>query len=146
MSQTEQSAAADQPTAGYDHPVGIQMKRRGPVSVWLLMVVTVGIYGLVWYYKIHRELGAFDPRRPTKPWLSLLAYVMPIASFVTIYRAGERIRQAQETAGVEPSTSPVLGLVLAFFSNLHMPYYQSGLNKIIDRHDAPAGTQVPLAG
>ncbi|MGZ4663863.1 MAG: DUF4234 domain-containing protein, partial [Frankiaceae bacterium] len=46
------------PTQGYaPAPVGygIQGKTRGPWAVWLLSIITFGIYFLVWYYKINNE-------------------------------------------------------------------------------------------
>src|SRR3954451_5202270 len=54
------------PVAPARHPVadGLQMKARNPVAVWLVWpVLTLGIYHLVWYYKIHREMAEFDRRR-----------------------------------------------------------------------------------
>src|SRR5215475_15155952 len=43
---------------------GLQMKRRNPLAVWIgLPLITLGIYHYVWYYKIHHEMGEFDPRR-----------------------------------------------------------------------------------
>src|ERR671919_92189 len=35
---------------------GVDVKIRGPWIVFLLAIVTLGIYYLVWYYKINREL------------------------------------------------------------------------------------------
>ena len=34
---------------------GQQFKKRSPLGVWLLGLVTAGIYMLVWYYKINDE-------------------------------------------------------------------------------------------
>ncbi|HEY4460190.1 MAG TPA: DUF4234 domain-containing protein [Pseudonocardiaceae bacterium] len=63
--------------------------------MWLgLTIITLGIYHLVWYFKIHKELADFDRRR----------------------------------------TIPTTG----------SPYYQNQLNLIIDRYQAPEGTQIPL--
>ena len=36
-------------------------KQRNPVTVWLLVIVTFGIYGLYWWYKANEEVGDFDP-------------------------------------------------------------------------------------
>ena len=40
---------------------GGSARPRGPVAVWLLSVVTLGIYVLVWWYKINREVREFAP-------------------------------------------------------------------------------------
>src|SRR5687767_6342643 len=53
-------------TAADKAPVadGLAMKRRNPVAVWIgLPLITLGIYHLVWYYKIHKEMAEFDRRR-----------------------------------------------------------------------------------
>lgn len=39
-------------------PSGLQMKRRNPLAAWIgLPLITFGIYHLVWYFKIHREMA-----------------------------------------------------------------------------------------
>ncbi|HEV3360179.1 MAG TPA: DUF4234 domain-containing protein [Pseudonocardiaceae bacterium] len=39
---------------------GLAMKRGNPVAVWIgLAIITLGSYHLVWYFKIHKELGKF---------------------------------------------------------------------------------------
>lgn len=52
----------------------------------------------------------------------------------------------QENARVDRGIEPVLGLIAAFFLSLHVPYYQSGLNRVWDayRAGAPAPPQEPL--
>lgn len=43
---------------------GLQMKSRNPIGVWLgLPLITLGIYHLVWYCKIHAEMAQLDRRR-----------------------------------------------------------------------------------
>ena len=48
-------------------------KTRGPVVVWLLSAVTLGIYYLVWWYKINREVRDFDPSIEVSPGTATLA-------------------------------------------------------------------------
>ncbi len=44
------------------------MKWRNPWLVWLVWpILTLGIYHLVWYYKIHNERLQLDPRQPINP-------------------------------------------------------------------------------
>lgn len=54
--------------------------------------------------------------------------VLIIPPFVSIYRTGQRIERMEGKAGRPNSLEPILGLVLAFFYSLHLPYYQSHLN------------------
>jgi hypothetical protein len=126
------------------------MKRRNIVGVWIgLPLITLGIYVLVWIYKVNAEMAAFDRRRPVTPALSLLSFligwVVIIPPYVTVYRTGTRIAERQRAAGMEPTCSGVVGLLLSFVFGLYSLYYQSELNKIVDRYGgASPGTEVPL--
>ena len=109
-------------------------KRRGPWAVWLLAVVTCGVYGLVWYFRTNRELrdcGAGIKVRPVLCVLALLPGVVLcyVPLFTSIYRTGERIRRAQARAGLEPSCSPGLALLLVFALGTWPVYYQAQVNK-----------------
>jgi hypothetical protein len=144
---------ASSPVAhGHDQPVasGLAMKKRNVVAVWLgLPFVTLGIYSLVWWYKVNAEMASFDRRRPVSPALTLLAiligWVLIVPPFVAVYRTGERIGERQRAAGLASSCNGWIGLLLLFVFSLTPLYYQSELNKIADRYgDVPPGTQVPL--
>jgi len=118
-----------------DGMTGRAGKTRNIWLVWLLWpLITLGIYHLVWWYKINREARDFDENIKVEPVLSLLALVpgaiIIIPPFVSVYRTGERIGQMQEDAGMERSCNGWIGLVLSFFLSLHALYYQSELNHI----------------
>ncbi len=125
------------------------MKERHPVLVWLVWpLITLGIYHLVWYYKIHREMAEFDPRR-TVPVVGPMLVVLllgwtVIAPLVSYYNCGERIRHAQRAAGLRPECSPVIGMLLMLVLNVGVLYYQLELNKITETYGVPEGSQVPL--
>ena len=34
---------------------GYEFKRRSPLGVWGLAIITLSIYGFVWYFKVNRE-------------------------------------------------------------------------------------------
>jgi len=129
---------------------GRAMKRRNVVGVWLgLPLITLGIYGFVWWYKINAEMGRFDPRRPVGAGTSLLAVTLGaflvIPPYVSVYNTGKRIADRQRVAGIGSSCSPVVGVVLCFVFGLYTLYYQSELNKINDHYRVTAGTPVALA-
>jgi hypothetical protein len=128
---------------------GLMMKRRNPVAVLLLPLITCGIYALVWYYKIQKEMGEFDRRRMVSPGTSLLAVTLGafiiVPPFVSIYNTGKRIAETQRVAGLPPSCSGGLGLLLGLFGFMGL-YYQIELNKVIDHYGRPEpGSQVQLA-
>ncbi|MGS0688360.1 DUF4234 domain-containing protein [Nakamurella sp. GG22] len=106
---------ADAPT----RPVllGAQMKLRNPLLVWLVFpVITLGIYSLVWYFKIHNEMLRFDPRQPIKPAGSLLTVmfggIIIVPPFVSYFNTGNRIATAQRAAGLPATSNPWIGFVL----------------------------------
>ncbi|MEU7042279.1 DUF4234 domain-containing protein [Streptomyces varsoviensis] len=130
---------------------GLAMKRRVPLGVWLgLPLITLGIYSLVWYYKVNKEIAEFDSRRHVSPVGALLAITIGgfviIPPFVSVFNTGKRIAEAQRAAGLTPTCSAGIGLLLMFVLGLYPLYYQIELNKIVDHYNqATPGTQVPLA-
>ncbi|MGZ4744036.1 MAG: DUF4234 domain-containing protein [Oryzihumus sp.] len=130
--------------------VGTMMKRRNVFAVWLgLPLITLGIYNLVWWYKVNAEMAAFDRRHPVNPAATLLAFlfgwILVIPPYLAVYGTGQRIAERQRAAGLAPTCSPALGIVLVFVLGLHTLYYQSELNKIVDRYGVPPGAPVSLA-
>jgi hypothetical protein len=137
------------PLIGMTAPASLQMKQRSPVGVWLLSLITFGIYGLVYWYKIHAELAQFDPRIKISPvfelmsiWLLSFTIVLPIMSIVGL---GGKIRAAQAAAGQQADCSGGLGLLFAILAGTHVIYYQSKLNQVIAANAVPAGQPITLA-
>lgn len=126
-------------------------KRRNVFGVWLgLPLITLGIYSLVWWYKVNNETR-FNPATRVEPLLSLLAVTLGAAlivpPFVSVYRTGQRIASAQRAAGLAATCTPVLGIVLMFVFGLYTLYYQAEMNKIAESYPGGvAGQPVPLRG
>ncbi len=124
-------------------------KSRNPIVVWLLLpIVTLGIYNLVWYYKINKDTQ-FNPRTSVDPAKALLTLmfggIVIIPPFVSIKRTGDRIAAAQRAAGLAPTCNGVVGLLLMFVFHLGQLYYQAEMNKVVAAYPgATAGTPVPL--
>lgn len=137
------------PVARQNAPTGLAMKHRNPLAAWLgLPLLTLGIYSLVWYFKIHREMAEFDRRRAVPvagPMLVLLllgwTVIGPLVSF---FNTGNRIANAQRAAGLRPTCSAGIGLLLCFVFGLQVLYYQSELNKIVEAYNVPEGTPIDL--
>lgn len=144
------------PAQGYGHAPaaaasGLQMKRRNPVAVWLgLPIITLGIYGIVWYVKVHLELEKFDPRHKVGTTSAIMSIffgwiTLGIWNLVVWVKLAGHIANAQRAAGLSPSCNGGIGFLLAIFGFGPL-YYQIELNKVINRYgDTPEGTQVPLA-
>jgi hypothetical protein len=73
VASTETSTPAMTPSLG---PVG---KRRPPLAVVALSLVTFGVYSLVWHNRVTREIGNFDTRMHVIPGRSTLAVAIPWA-------------------------------------------------------------------
>jgi len=144
-----QPAVPDARSAAQPVASGLAMKPRNPWLVWLVWpLITVGIYHLVWYYKIHKEMAEFDRRRSVPvagPMLVLLllswTFVAPLVSY---YNCGTRMANTQRSAGLQPTCSPVIGLLLMFVFGAGTVYYQFELNRVVAVYHAEPGTQIPL--
>jgi hypothetical protein len=129
---------------------GLQMKRRHPLAAWIgLPLITLGIYHFVWYYKIHHEMGEFDPRRKVPDVGPVLVLILlgwtVIAPLISYYNTGHRIINAQRAAGLTPTCSPWIGTLLMLVAGIGILYYQIELNRVPDVYgDVPPGTEVPL--
>jgi uncharacterized protein DUF4234 len=125
-------------------------KTRNIVLVWLVWpFITLGIYHVVWWYKINREARDFDSQIEVEPAISAVAITLGaliiVPPFVSVFKTGERIAQMQSAAGMPATCNAVLGLVASFIFGLHSLYYQNELNKIWSYlGSAPEGTVVTL--
>ncbi len=123
---------------------GGQAKLRHPLAVFVLVIVTLGIYYFVWYYKVNRELRDLgratreEQRLGRSPVTSLLAisigWLVLVPPFVSSYRTFRRIESAQEVSGTEGRVSPWLGFALFLVGVIALPleviYAQSELNRL----------------
>ncbi|MGO8957716.1 MAG: DUF4234 domain-containing protein [Streptosporangiaceae bacterium] len=127
-------------------------KIRNIFLVWLVWpFLTLGIYHLVWWYKINREARDLNAGIEVSPGISVVAITLGafiiVPPFVSIYRTGERIGCMQAAAGMQVSCNGVIGLIASFVFGLHALYYQYELNKIwVALGGAPEGTPVQLPG
>lgn len=129
---------------------GVIARRRDPAVVVVLTLVTLGLYNLVWYYRINRELRDFgrvyrqEMLASERPWLSLLAVTLGglliFPPLVSYWRTTSRIRRAEELVGAELTNGWVIfacyvGSLLIGVTGLIIPgYVQQGLNSVWDRY------------
>ncbi|MEX2540082.1 MAG: DUF4234 domain-containing protein [Actinomycetota bacterium] len=124
----------------------ISYKRRNPWGVFLLSLVTIGVYFLVWWYKINNELKNFgianDPAVATLA-VSIGGFIL-VPPFVSYYKTADRILKAQERSGATERIAPILALLLYIVVNFFaIPYYQSQLNKVWDALAAEGAEVTP---
>jgi Domain of unknown function (DUF4234) len=115
---------------------GEQYLRRSPWGAWGLALITLGIYGLVWYYKINDEARRYLKDDGINPTRSLLAvfpgFLLIVPPFIAIWNTAKSIDRMEEGVGMVQRIQPILGLIASFFYSLHVVYYQSELNKVWD--------------
>jgi hypothetical protein len=108
VAETSGSAAA--PTYGgpVHHPgAGPVGKPRGTGMAILLVIVTFGIYALVWYYLVHEELKKHSGQGVGGVVALLLAvFVGPVMPYLTAHEVGG----LYERAGQDRPVSAVTGL------------------------------------
>jgi hypothetical protein len=111
-------------------------KLRRPWGVFLLILVTLGIYYLVWYYKTNRELASYGVG--DSPMTSVVAITIGgfliVPPFVSEWRFFRRIGEAQQKAGLDHRISHVTGFVLYLLALVLLPfeavYAQYHLNRL----------------
>jgi hypothetical protein len=120
-------------------------KIRHPVAVPVLTIITLGIYGLYWWYQVNREMRDLGEARNVdglgeKPLNSLLAFfpgaLIIVPPYVSLYNGVKRKQLTQEvtTGNVTFNGWIVLILILASFiigiAGIIVPgYIQAELNK-----------------
>jgi hypothetical protein len=90
-----------------------EVKVRNPWAVALLPFVTFGIYHVIWWYKINKELKAYGEAKgydlgqnPTNSLLALVpGFLIIIPPLVSYYRGTKRVQGASKIAGREPVTA-----------------------------------------
>ena len=122
-------------------------KLRSPWGVLGLLLITLGIYGIFWWYYINREMRDYGQatgydlgQNPTNSALALfpggLIVVPPLVSY---WRGTKRAQAAQRVAGVPPLSGWIALILFLVLSIAYPPYIQSELNKAWRR----VGTALP---
>jgi hypothetical protein len=130
-------------------------KIRNPLGVVALTIVTLGIYGLFWYYFVNRELKDFGEAHGTEdcgtsPFTSLLAVTIGVLiivpPFVSIYKSFKRMNAASRISGAGDGFDAGLGLLIwIFISPIAIYLYQLNMNKIWENQGGVAAPAVETA-
>lgn len=96
------------------------MTQRSPIAVFFLPLITLGIYGLVWFVKTKDEMNSAGAEIPTA-WL----LIVPIANIYWIWKYCEGVGKV-----TRDDLSPIVALLLlVFLGSIGMAVVQSSLNK-----------------
>lgn len=114
------------------------VKVRSPWAAALLPYVTLGVYHIVWWYRINGELRDYGRatghdlgQSPAKSTLAAFpGCLLIVPALITYYRGAKRIQAAAQVAGQEPINGWVaLALYLVLPAAL-WAYFQSSLNAV----------------
>jgi hypothetical protein len=131
-----------------------EVKVRNPWAVALLPIITLGIYHLVWWYKINKELKAYGEAKgydlgqnPTNSLLALFpGGIIIVPALVSYWRGTKRVQGASKIAGREPVSGWIALILYLLLSPGFWAYLQVSLNNIWEQEaEALPGQPAPPA-
>ncbi len=119
---------------GSEHEVKVR-------SIWaaaLLPLITLGIYHLVWWYKVNKELKGYGEAKgydlgqnPTNSLLALFpGGLIIIPALITYWNGTKRIMGAAKIAGREPVNGWISIVLYLVIAPAFWAYLQNSLNHI----------------
>ncbi|HWA53718.1 MAG TPA: DUF4234 domain-containing protein [Solirubrobacterales bacterium] len=124
---------------------GDNVKVRSPWAAALLPFVTLGIYHLVWWYRINRELRDYGKAKgydlgqnPTNSVLALFpGGIIIVPALITYWRGTKRVMGASKIAGQPPLNGWIAIILYLLLSPALWGYIQSELNKVWEAEADP---------
>jgi hypothetical protein len=131
-----------------------RVKIRSPWAAALLPFVTLGIYHLVWWYRVNCELrdygrarGADLGQNPTNSVLALFpGGLIIVPALVTYWRGTKRAQEAARIGGTEPVIGWLAIVLFLLLSAGLWAYLQDSLNKLWRAEAEPLGGQPRAPG
>jgi len=130
---------------------GKQYLKRNPMGVLGLSIITIGIYFVVWYYKINKEIKQHENDETMSPMRSLMAmifgWLIIVPPFLAMYNTSKHVQKMEERLDVRSPIEPILPIVIMLvFSLATGAYVQDHLNRAWDAAGAPAKAVPPPMG
>jgi Domain of unknown function (DUF4234) len=135
---------------GTEHEVNV----RSPWAVALLPIITLGIYHLVWWYKVNKELKAYGEAKgfdlgqnPTNSVLALFpGGLIVVPALVSYWRGTKRVMGAAKVTGQEPVSGWISIILYLLLAPAFWAYLQVSLNHIWEQEAEPLpGQEAPPA-
>jgi hypothetical protein len=129
-----------------------RVKIRSPWAAALLPIITLGIYHLVWWYRINREMRDYGKvkgfdlgQNPTNSVLALFpGGIIIVPALITYWRGTKRAMGASRLTGQEPLNGWIAIVLYLFIAPALWAYIQVSLNKVWQAEaDAIEGQQAP---
>lgn len=97
------------------------MKKRNPLAVFFLSLITFGIYSIVWYVKTKNEMNRLGAKIPTA-WL----IIIPIISLYWMWKYSEGVGQVTKNE----MSAPIAFILLFLLGSIGMAIIQLDFNKL----------------
>ena len=115
-----------------------EVKIRSPWAAALLPIITLGIYHLVWWYRINRELRDYGQAKgydlgqnPTNSLLALFpGGLIVIPALITYWRGVKRVQGAAKLGGNEPVNGWICLILYFLLAPALWAYVQVSLNDL----------------
>jgi len=115
-----------------------QAKIRSPWAAALLPIITLGVYHVVWWYKINRELRDYGQAKgydlgqnPTNSLLALFpGGLIIVPALISYWRGTERVQGAARLAGQEPVSGWLSIALYVIIAPGFWAYLQVALNNL----------------
>lgn len=108
--------------------------RRSIVIWYLVTILTLGIGGLVWYYKLNADAKKLAGNKAWSPALSVLAVtlgaILIVPLLVSQWRTWSRVREATHGDGMSAGIQFCLTFI-PLVNIVYFGYLQSKLNKAV---------------
>jgi len=122
-----------------------RVKIRSPWAAALLPIVTLGIYHLVWWYRINRELRDYGRAKgydlgqnPTNSLLALFpGGLIVVPALVTYWRGVKRVIGASRLNGQEPVNGWIAIILFVLIPFALWAYLQVALNRVWEAEADP---------
>jgi hypothetical protein len=120
---------------------GATVNTKNPWALWIITFMTLGIWGIVWWYRMNRELRdvstAYGENFAMPPAVSTVMMALwPVAllpALATCVISSIRARSVQKLIDVDDrKVNPVIATLLFFVIFSHVWYIQRALNSTWD--------------
>jgi hypothetical protein len=130
-----------------------RVKLRSPWAAALLPIITLGVYHLVWWYRINRELRDYGHAKgydlgqnPTNSVLALFpGGLIIVPALMTYWRGTKRVQGAARLVGQEPVNGWISLILYLLIAPAFWAYLQVSLNNVWRLEAAPLPGEAPPA-
>jgi Domain of unknown function (DUF4234) len=130
-----------------------RVKLRSPWAAALLPIITLGVYHVVWWYRINRELRDYGQAKgydlgqsPANSALALFpGGLIIVPALISYWRGTKRIQGAARVAGQEPISGWIALVLYLVIAPVFWAYIQVSLNEVWRSGASPLPGEAPPA-